>query len=102
LDLTNPNPKQFYNDRVRSGVHVDDRAARFHNHGMLPPLAFFDVTARHRSGGGGGRGGASLCNPAEAEVAAALYGELRSQYPKESGTLTVGVVTPYTEQVRGR
>lgn len=52
-----------------AGINAASRHAPFHTHPLLGPFVVFDCAEGQERGGGGG----SLCNRAEADLAAALY-----------------------------
>lgn len=96
----------FYNDSLVDGENVvHNQFHEFYNHSLLKPYVFFDVAmgqhARQYSG--------SLQNHVEAEMATALFKELRDWLVqrmaklREEGkpplrSVRVGVITPYKSQ----
>ncbi|KAG1653968.1 hypothetical protein FOA52_008664 [Chlamydomonas sp. UWO 241] len=87
-------PSQFfYSGRLMDGVSESDRAAPFHTHPLLAPLAVIDVAGGREARGGGG----SVSNREEAQMAAAMYRSLRRVDPHFGGT--VAVISPYKAQL---
>ncbi|KAK9824183.1 hypothetical protein WJX72_008399 [[Myrmecia] bisecta] len=93
----------FYGGRLEDGANVKSAPDEpFYAQPLLKPYVFFDVShgMEHRHATGG-----SLRNQEEADLAAALFWELRQclveaakQGPMQR--VAVGVVTPYREQVK--
>ncbi|MEW5299031.1 MAG: hypothetical protein WDW36_002086 [Sanguina aurantia] len=77
-----------------AGINAASRHAPFHAHPLLGPFVVFDCAEGQERGGGGG---GSLCNRAEADLAAALYAGLQRHYPRFTGS--VAVITPYRAQL---
>jgi len=102
---------RFYQGRLVDAAQVLSRPpCAFYHEPLLKPYAVFDVAAGREMRGGGGRGGPSLRNEAEAEMAAALYRALRDSLNRAAAAaiaagrpppppVTVGVLTPYRAQV---
>lgn len=98
----------FYNNMLEDGRNVKERPQElFYDHDLLKPYVVFDVpTGQHERQGGG-----SLQNQVEANLAAALFKELRDfliekqrQALRERRTppapVRVGVLTPYRSQTK--
>jgi hypothetical protein len=65
----------FYQGQLLNGAGVDavSKGAPFHDKPVYGPMVVWDCQeGRERGGGAGSRGGGSLQNPAEAELAATL------------------------------
>ncbi|KAK9867986.1 hypothetical protein WJX84_009523 [Apatococcus fuscideae] len=94
----------FYDNRLVDGANVQQAAAAgelFYEHQLLQPYRFFDVA----SGKDERRGSGSIANSAEADMAAALFWELRNflkkavQAGKRPNGVRVGVIAFYKAQV---
>lgn len=98
----------FYNDMLMDGRNVLERPPEsFYDHDLLKPYVVFDVpTGIHERQGGG-----SLQNQVEADLAAALFKELRDHLiskqkralqlgKKPPPAVRVGVLTPYRSQTK--
>ncbi|KAL3156802.1 hypothetical protein ABBQ38_001073 [Trebouxia sp. C0009 RCD-2024] len=96
--------RHFYNNQLLDGESVLVEASSkepIYDHGLMKPYVFFDVSAGRETRQGSG----SLRNQDEADLAAALFFELRSvlmeahRQKKEGLKATrVGVITPYRQQ----
>ena len=98
----------FYDNQLEDGQNIKDRPQEpFYNHDLLKPYVIFNVpTGLHERQGGG-----SLQNQVEADLAAALFKELRDfliekhQKALQEGKpsprpVRVGVLTPYRSQTK--
>ncbi|KAL0032313.1 hypothetical protein WJX79_004546 [Trebouxia sp. C0005] len=96
--------QHFYNNQLLDGASVIAEANSrdvMYDHGYMKPYIFFDVSTGRESRQGTG----SLRNQGEADLAAALFFELRSMlvdahHAKKEGVKAtkVGVITPYRQQ----
>lgn len=96
----------FYNNSLQDGQNIkNDKFHEFYSHSLLKPYVLFDVSmGQHERQNSG-----SLQNQMEADMAAALFRELRDWLIKRMGDLKtegkpplrsvrVGVITPYKSQ----
>eukprot|EP00192_Tetraselmis_astigmatica_P002163 CAMPEP_0117691478 /NCGR_PEP_ID=MMETSP0804-20121206/25743_1 /TAXON_ID=1074897 /ORGANISM="Tetraselmis astigmatica, Strain CCMP880" /LENGTH=1048 /DNA_ID=CAMNT_0005504717 /DNA_START=243 /DNA_END=3386 /DNA_ORIENTATION=+ len=86
----------FYEGKLQDGKSVLERVPpAWYRHPLLKPYIFFDVQGKERR-----KGGKSVSNVEEAEMAVALYIALlhKLEELKEKAPVSVGVITPYRDQ----
>ena len=87
--------KEFYDSRLQNGGDMwDNRRRPWHQSLLMGPYRFFDVEGTQQAG----RGGASLMNVAELDVAIKLYERFESEYGNHLNS-RIGIITPYKAQL---